>query len=90
MALREERVRALVHGQEPRRLTASAGKRVIRHGNLIHAVAAPGTAFAAPLADRRGIARRMSRLAMWKPREPGCMFRMSSCLPLAFIRAGSA
>lgn len=41
MARREERVRALVHGQEPRRLAASAGKRVIRHANLIHAVAAP-------------------------------------------------
>jgi hypothetical protein len=41
MAQREERVRALVHGQEPRWLTVSAGKRVIRHANLIHAVAAP-------------------------------------------------
>ena len=34
-------VRALLHGQEPRRIDASAGKRMIRHANLIHAVAAP-------------------------------------------------
>lgn len=41
MARREERVRALLHGQEPRRIEASAGKRMVRHANLIHAVAAP-------------------------------------------------
>jgi len=38
---REARIRALVQGQEPRRLEAAAGRRTIRHANLIHAVAAP-------------------------------------------------
>jgi hypothetical protein len=41
IAQREERVRALLHGQEPRRQGAIAGQRAIRHANLIHAVAAP-------------------------------------------------
>jgi hypothetical protein len=42
---REERVRALLHGQDPRRLNAQAGMRWIRHPNLIHAVAAPTPPF---------------------------------------------
>ena len=41
IARREAHVRGLLHGQEPRRLDAVAGRRIIRHGNLIHAVAAP-------------------------------------------------
>ena len=41
IARREVRVRSSLHGQEPRRLDAVAGRRVIRHANLIHAVAAP-------------------------------------------------
>lgn len=41
IARREQRVRALLHGQDPRRLKSAAGTRTIRHANLIHAVAAP-------------------------------------------------
>ncbi len=41
IAEREGRVRALLHGQEPRRLDGSAGRRAIRHANLIHAAAGP-------------------------------------------------
>jgi hypothetical protein len=41
ITLREARVRGLLHGQEPRRLDAVAGRRSIRHANLIHAVAPP-------------------------------------------------
>jgi hypothetical protein len=38
---RPERVRASLHGQDPRQLKSFAGKRLIRHANLIHAVSAP-------------------------------------------------
>lgn len=38
---REARVRGLLHGQEPRRLDAIAGRRAIRHANLIHAATVP-------------------------------------------------
>jgi hypothetical protein len=38
---REERVRGLVHGQEPRQLPARLGTRMIRHANLIHAAEPP-------------------------------------------------
>jgi hypothetical protein len=41
MAQREARVRRLLHGQEPRQLDVIAGRRTIRHANLIHAAAAP-------------------------------------------------
>jgi hypothetical protein len=41
MAARETRVRALLHGQAPRRLIASSGTRMIRHPNLIHAAEPP-------------------------------------------------
>ena len=41
IAQREARVRGLLHGQEPRQLEAIAGRRTIRHANLIHAAAAP-------------------------------------------------
>jgi hypothetical protein len=41
VARREDRVRALVRGQDPRRLKSSIGTRTIRHANLIHAVAEP-------------------------------------------------
>ena len=47
---REARVRALVHGQDPRRLKSLAGTRTIRHANLIHAVAAPN-----PPSQRRSL-----------------------------------
>ncbi len=50
IAHRENRVRGLLHGQEPRRLAASFGLRTIRHANLIHAAEAP-----APLARRRAL-----------------------------------
>jgi len=45
---REERVRALLHGQEPTRVGSRSGMRMVRHANLIHAVAAP----AAPMQRR--------------------------------------
>lgn len=45
IARREERVRALVHGQDPRRLKSLAGTRLIRHANLIHTVEAPDPPF---------------------------------------------
>jgi hypothetical protein len=41
IARREARVRASLHGQEPRRLKSSAGARTFRHANLIHAATAP-------------------------------------------------
>ena len=41
MTRRQERVRALVQDQEPRRLNAFSGTRMIRHVNLIHSVDAP-------------------------------------------------
>lgn len=41
MAQREDRVRGLLHGQEPRQLDAVAGHRTLRHANLIHAVVPP-------------------------------------------------
>jgi hypothetical protein len=41
IAQRGARVHGLLHGQKPRRLDAIAGRRAIRHANLIHAVAAP-------------------------------------------------
>jgi hypothetical protein len=41
IARREARVRGLLHGQEPRQLDAIAGRRTIRHANLIHATAPP-------------------------------------------------
>ena len=41
LAWREERVRGLVHGQEPRRHTSRSGTRMIRHANLIHATEPP-------------------------------------------------
>ncbi len=41
IAQREDRVRASLHGQQPRRLEAIAGRRTIRHANLIHATVAP-------------------------------------------------
>jgi hypothetical protein len=44
-ARREQSVRALVHGQDPRRLSRSAGSRMIRHANLIHAAAPPAPPF---------------------------------------------
>jgi hypothetical protein len=48
IAQRETRVRSLLHGQEPRQLDAIAGRRTIRHANLIHASTAPQ-----PLLQRR-------------------------------------
>jgi hypothetical protein len=41
IARREAFVRALLHGQEPRRHGPPTGTRTIRHANLIHAMAAP-------------------------------------------------
>jgi hypothetical protein len=41
MARREDLVRALVRGQEPRRLEPASGTRTVRHANLIQAVTAP-------------------------------------------------
>jgi hypothetical protein len=41
IARRQAGVSALLHGQEPRQLEAIAGRRTIRHANLIHAVTAP-------------------------------------------------
>jgi hypothetical protein len=41
LAQREQRVRALVHGQEPREIGSAVGRRMVRHANLIHAVTAP-------------------------------------------------
>jgi hypothetical protein len=41
MARREDHVRGLVRGQEPRRLEPAAGSRTVRHANLIQAVTAP-------------------------------------------------
>jgi hypothetical protein len=41
VAQRADRVRGLLHGQEPRRLDAVAGRRTIRHANLIHEVNPP-------------------------------------------------
>jgi hypothetical protein len=41
LAHREDRVRALVHGQDARRLHVRFGMRMIRHANLIHAADPP-------------------------------------------------
>jgi len=41
MARREDLVRGLVRGQEPRRLEPTSGTRTVRHANLIQAVTAP-------------------------------------------------
>jgi hypothetical protein len=41
LAGREDRVRALVHGREPRRLGTPPGNRMIRHMNLIHSAEPP-------------------------------------------------
>jgi hypothetical protein len=48
---REDRVRALVHGQEPRRIGSSSGTRMVRHANLIHWIVAPE-----PAVQRRSLA----------------------------------
>jgi hypothetical protein len=50
IAQREARVRALVHGQDPRRINSAAGRRTIRHANLIHAITPPR-----PLLQRRSL-----------------------------------
>jgi hypothetical protein len=50
IARREDVVRGLVRGHEPRRLDASEGRRMIRHANLIHAASAPE-----PPAQRRSL-----------------------------------